>query len=66
MTQYMPLIGLLGHHQQRLMQVLHLGTDAQQTLGFLDVAATIIVTARAPWRILPVTFQQNGKDRAVV
>lgn len=25
-----------------------------------------IVTARAPWRILPVTFQQNGKDRAVV
>ncbi len=22
-----------------------------------------IVTARAPWRILPVTFQQNGKDR---
>ena len=39
--EHMPLIGLLGHHQQRLMQVLHLGTDAQQTLGFLDVAATL-------------------------
>ena len=39
--EHMPLIGLLGHHQQRLMQVLHLGADAQQTLGFLDVAATL-------------------------
>ena len=33
--EHMPLIGLLGHHQQRLMQVLHLGTDAQQTLASL-------------------------------
>ena len=39
--EHMPLIGLLGHHEQRLVQVLHLGTDAQHALGFLDVAATL-------------------------
>ena len=27
-NEHVPLFGLLGHHEQRLMQVLHLGTDA--------------------------------------
>ena len=39
--EHMPLIGLLGHHKQRLVQVLHLGADAQHALGFFDVAATL-------------------------
>ena len=39
--EHMPLIGLLGYHKQRLVQVLHLCADAQHALGFLDVAATL-------------------------
>ena len=38
--EQMPLLGLLGDHDKGVMQVLNLGADTQQALGFLDEAAT--------------------------
>ena len=37
----MPLLPLLGDYLQRFVQVLDLRADAQQLLGFLDVAAAL-------------------------
>ena len=37
----MPLLPLLGDYLQRFVQVLDLRADAQQILGFLDVAAAL-------------------------
>ena len=39
--EYAPLVGLLGHNLERLVQALDLRTDAQQALGLLDVAAAL-------------------------
>ena len=59
--ELMPLLPLLGDYLQRFVQVLDLRADAQQILGFLDVAAALPESHRRAFG-LALALRLGGLD----